>query len=325
MSGAFRTAVTAARAITLLVGLALCGVAAAIARWRSEASLRAARQEAARAELEGRVEERTAKLRNANRRLTVEMEERRRADAHILLMHDELVQSNKLAILGQIAAGVAHEINQPLAAIRSYADNAAIFLQRDDVAPAQKNLNVIAGLTDRIGAITEELRACARKSNAPTAPVAVSDAIDGALLLLAARIRQQGVEILRTGEEEGLQVMAERFRLEQVLVNLIQNALEAMDRTQGARIGINVCALKVSARKSQVRIVVSDNGPGLEPHAAEAVFTPFATTKARSLGLGLVISRDIVAEFGGELSLERDPVEDDSPGARFVITLPKAR
>jgi two-component system C4-dicarboxylate transport sensor histidine kinase DctB len=317
-------AVAGARAIALLVGLVLCGIAAAVLRWRSEASIRAARQASINAELELRVQERTAKLRNTNQRLTQEMEERRRAEAHIMLMQDELVQSNKLAILGQIAAGVAHEINQPLAAIRSYADNAGVFLDRDEVDQVQKNLTVIAGLTDRIGVITDELRTFARKSNAPAAPVVLSEAICGALLLLAARIRQQGVTIERCEADEDVKVMAERFRLEQVLVNLIQNALEAMDGMGSPRIAIAVSSVKVSGRE-KVRVAVSDNGPGLAPHAAHSLFTPFATTKTRGLGLGLVISRDIVSEFGGDLSLKPARAEDGTSGASFVITLPKAR
>ncbi len=311
---ALQTAVAAARAVALLAGLVVCGVAAAILRWRGQASVRAARQEAARLELEARVEERTAALKNTNQRLRVEIDERRRAEAHVQLMQDELVQSNKLATLGQIAAGVAHEINQPVAAIRTYADNAGAFLERADKETARKNLVLIAGLTDRIGLITDELRAFARKTNAPAAPVVVREAVDGALLLTGARIRQQGVDIVRSVDAEALRVLAERFRLEQVLVNLLQNALEALEDTPDPKIEI-----QVETRRNQARIVIADNGPGLSPEAARTLFTPFATTKARGLGLGLVISRDIVAEFGGELSFE------PGPGARFVISLPRAK
>ena len=311
---ALRTASAAAHAVTLLAGLAICAIAAALLRWRGRATIRAARQDAARAELEARVEERTAELRKTNQRLTVEMDERRRAEAHVHLMQDELVQSNKLAALGQIAAGVAHEINQPVAAIRAYADNAAVFLDRADAKTARDNLSLIAGLTDRIGVITDELRAFARKTTAPAAPVVIRDAIEGALLLVGPRIRQQGVRIVRNEADEGVQVMAERFRLDQVLVNLLQNALEALEGAADPEI-----AVQVTARRAQVRIVIADNGPGVAPRAAKTLFTPFATTKPLGLGLGLVISRDIVAEFGGELSLE------PGPGARFVITLSKAK
>ena len=310
-----RTAVTGARAIALLGGLAALVLAAAVLRWRGQASVRAARQEAARAELEARVAERTAELSQTNQRLTVEMEERRRAEAHVHLMQDELIQSNKLATLGQIAAGVAHEINQPVAAIRAYADNAAAFLDRTDERTAKANLGLIAGLTERIGLITDELRAFARKSSAPAAPVAVREALDGALLLVGPRLRQQGVRVVRDEADEAAKVMAERFRLEQVLVNLLQNAVEALEGAADPEIHV-----QVAIRRSHVRIVVADNGPGLAPEAAKTLFTPFATTKPRGLGLGLVISRDIVAEFGGELSLEPGP-----GGARFVMSLPKAR
>ncbi|MCR5881110.1 sensor histidine kinase [Phenylobacterium sp. J367] len=144
----------------------------------------------------------------------------------------------------------------------------------------------------------------------------VADAIEGALLLLAPRIRQQAVRITVEAEQPGLQAMAERFRLEQVLVNLLQNALEALEGAPSPQITI-----RVASRKNQVTVVVADNGPGLTEEAAGTVFTPFATTKPRGLGLGLVISRDIVAEFGGDLSLQR-PLNG---GASFLMTLRKAR
>jgi two-component system C4-dicarboxylate transport sensor histidine kinase DctB len=311
-----QTAVTAARVLALTVALILTGIGAALLRWRGLSAARDARQEAARIELEGRVEDRTAELRRANDQLLVEMDERRRAEAHAQVMQDELVQSNKLATLGQIAAGVAHEINQPVAAIRTYADNAAVFLDRQQSLPARANLAQIASLTDRIGMITDELRSFARKTNAPPQPMRVGDAIDGALLLIGARLRQYEVAIERSGEHEDQMVLAERFRLEQVLVNLLQNAVEALEGVARPRI-----ALRVALRRNQVQVFVSDNGPGVSKAVADTLFTPFATTKLRGLGLGLVISHDIVAEFGGDLRLETTA----SPGAVFVITLRKAK
>ena len=191
-----------------------------------------------------------------------------------------------------------------------------MFLTRDDTETARKNLGVIAELTNRISRITDELRAFGRKSIELPAPVIVSEAIDGALLLLAARIRQQSVHVLVLAEPPGLQVMAERFRLEQVLVNLLQNALEALEGVPTPQITI-----RVGAKKTEIRILVADNGPGLTEQAAGTVFTPFATTKARGLGLGLVISRDIIAEFRGDLSW----TPASGRGASFVITLPKAK
>ncbi|WP_419254602.1 sensor histidine kinase [Caulobacter sp. ErkDOM-YI] len=311
-----QTAVTAARVLALTIALILSGLGAVLLRWRGLSAARDARQEAARIELEGRVEDRTVELRRANDQLLVEMDERRRAEAHVQLMQDELVQSNKLATLGQIAAGVAHEINQPVAAIRTYADNAAVFLDRQQSDPARANLALIAALTDRIGMITDELRSFARKTNAPPQPMRLGDAIDGALLLMGARLRQYDVAVERSGENEDQLVLAERFRLEQVLVNLLQNAVEAMEGVPNPRI-----ALRIVLRRGQVLLLVSDNGPGVSEAAAATLFTPFATTKLRGLGLGLVISHDIVAEFGGDLRLETTA----TPGAVFVITLRKAK
>lgn len=311
-----QTAVTAARVLALTIALILTGLGAVLLRWRGLSAARDARQEAARIELEGRVEDRTVELRRANDQLLVEMDERRRAEAHVQLMQDELVQSNKLATLGQIAAGVAHEINQPVAAIRTYADNAAVFLDRQQSDPARANLALIAALTDRIGMITDELRSFARKTNAPPQPMRLGDAIDGALLLMGARLRQYDVAIERSGEHEDQLVLAERFRLEQVLVNLLQNAVEALEGVANPRI-----ALRVVLRRGQALLLVSDNGPGVSEAAAATLFTPFATTKLRGLGLGLVISHDIVAEFGGDLRLETTA----TPGAVFVITLRKAK
>ena len=317
VGGAVRAAVGAALTVSLLVGVIGGAVAAAILVWRTQASARAARHEAARLELETRVEARTRELRKANRRLSAEMDERRRAESSADLMRERLMQSTKLATLGQIAAGVAHEINQPIAAIRSYADNAAVFLERQDVAAAQGNLALIADLTERVGRITDELRGFGRKSRTPPAPVSVQQALEGALLLLAPRIRQQGVRVAMSPPSADLCVMAERSRFEQVLVNLLQNALEALAGVSDPEI-----AISVTARGSLVRIAVSDNGPGFSAEAAASVFTPFATTKPLGLGLGLVISRDIAAEFGGDLSLQAPPTEG---GARLLITLVRAR
>jgi two-component system C4-dicarboxylate transport sensor histidine kinase DctB len=310
-----RAAETAARALTLLLTLALVALAALLLRRRQRAASREAAEIAARAELEARVAARTRELSGANQKLTREMEERRRAESHLQRVQDDLIQANKLATLGQIAAGVAHEINQPVAAIRAYADNAATFLDRDQPQAARENLGVIGGLTERIGLITDELRAFSRKSTGPAAPVAVEEAIGGALLLVGARLRQQGVALERIGDTDGLLVQADRMRLEQVLVNLLQNAAEALVDQPDPRIQVTV-----EGDRRAVRIIVADNGPGLTPEAAEGLFTPFTTTKAKGLGLGLVISRDIVAEFGGELSGGNAA----DGGARFVIALKRA-
>jgi two-component system C4-dicarboxylate transport sensor histidine kinase DctB len=135
------------------------------------------------------------------------------------------------------------------------------------------------------------------------------------VLLTASRSRRQQARLVRKGEAPGLAVLGERVRLEQVLVNLLQNAFEAVEeRPDGA------VTLTVSETDDAVRIAVADNGPGLAPEVERALFTPFLTTKPRGLGLGLVIAHDIAAGFGGELTAASAP----GAGATFTLTLRKA-
>lgn len=287
----------------------------ALRMWRAREKIRTARREAARQELEAQVNLRTRELKETNQRLLQEVDERTRAEASLHTLQDELVQANKLAVLGQISAGVAHEINQPVAAIRSYVDNARAFLERSQPARVAANLTEIASLTERIGAITQELLTFSRKSSGTPQQLRVDDAIAGALLLMRTRFRALGIKHSRTGESATLLVIAERARLEQVLVNLLQNAADALDGVSEPKVTVD---LRASA--TEVAITITDNGPGIAPPTLQALFTPFATSKPNGLGLGLVISRDIVAEFGGRL----EHVEQAQAGACFVLTLRRA-
>lgn len=308
-------AVGTARTLALLSVALLAALSGILLRRRQRSAARAVEAEQARVDLERRIDQRTSELRAANTRLNREIDERRRLESIRQDLQDELIQANKLATLGQIAAGVAHEINQPIAAIRTHADNASLHLQRDDNAAAQRSLTSIEGLTERVGAITDELRAFSRKTRSGTVAVGVDAAIDGALLLVGPRLREKGVTLDRRPAPSGLAVQAERNRLEQVVLNLLQNAVEALDQVATPTISVGV---EVKGRK--VEIHVSDNGPGVSPAVRQRLFTPFTTDKRDGLGLGLVISRDIVAAFGGELVLE-----PSASGARFVIRLAKAR
>jgi two-component system, NtrC family, C4-dicarboxylate transport sensor histidine kinase DctB len=314
-----RKELTSARLTGLAIGglggvLLSLGVMAGIAVRERQRTI-ATRREAARAELERQVDVRTRELSETNVRLVQEVDERARAEATMHRLQDELVQATKLAVLGQISAGVAHEINQPVAAIRSYVDNTRAFIARADVRKAASNLDSIVRLTERIGAITQELRTFSRKSSGSPQPVSVDAAIAGALLLMSARLRARNIRHARTGGGAQVKVVAERARLEQVLVNLLQNAADALDGVREPRVKIDV-----RSDADEVGIEISDNGPGVSAAALEALFTPFATSKPNGLGLGLVISRDIAAEFGGRLEYLRHA----GPGASFVLTLRRA-
>ncbi|TPK98436.1 sensor histidine kinase [Mesorhizobium sp. B2-4-12] len=299
--------------LTTLLGLLLTGLLAYVLTRRRRT--RRLRQEALarmNAELESRVSTRTAELTRSNTALAGEIAERESAEAKVRRLRDDLAQANRLSILGQIAAGVAHEINQPLAAIRTYAENAGRFLDSGKSEPASANLTSIVSMTERIGAITGTLRTFARRPGTAASPLPVREAIDGALSLLSGRIRDSGVTIVKPRGNASPMVMASRIRLEQILVNLLQNALDAMKNQPDPRIEI-----ELAEQDDRILISVRDNGPGLGPEAAANLFMPFQTTKEKGLGLGLVISQEIAQELGGTLRL--DP--GSAAGASFTVDL----
>jgi two-component system C4-dicarboxylate transport sensor histidine kinase DctB len=182
------SAVREMRLLTLAVLVPILAIGAFLLRRRQVSAMKIAVEQGMREELEWRVAERTEDLSRARDRLQSEISDHRNTEARLQVVQQELVQANRLAILGQVAAGVAHEINQPVATIRAYADNARVFLEREQQAdPARENLGAIAALTERIGTITEELKAFARKGRTAAEPVELRDVIDGAVVLLKSR------------------------------------------------------------------------------------------------------------------------------------------
>ncbi len=266
-------------------------------------------------ELERKVDERTADLSAANQLLQDEVTERIRAERTLRAAQDELVQAGKLAVIGQLSTGIAHELNQPLAALRTLSGNGVRFLERGDVATTRANLERIAQLVDRMGLITGQLRAFARKSSGQLQPVALCRALDNALALLEPRLRQADAEIVRHCPLPEPFALCDANRLEQVLVNLIGNALDAMDGQSTPRIELDCAGVD-----GQARLSVRDHGPGLAEEALAHLFEPFFTTKAAGvgLGLGLTISAGIVRDFGGTLSGANHP----DGGAVFTLQIP---
>ncbi|WP_447725277.1 sensor histidine kinase [Sphingomonas koreensis] len=307
---AMRSANANARLVSLGALALIAGALLLLWRTRERRLIQIAAQRA----LEGQVVERTAELREANQRLVAESAELARADQRYRAAREELAQANRLGSLGQITAGVAHEINQPVAAIRSFAENAQGFLARGDEARADGNLSRIVELTQRIGTITAELRSFARRRTPETGPVDVDAVIESTLLLIGDRVRAQGVVLERTGPA-GLHVTADRVRLEQILINLIQNALDALAGRDGA-----VIRIATARTADRIEIDVADNGPGVPAEIAGELFMPFVTGRTEGLGLGLPIARNIARDFGGELSLVDPPLA----GAAFRLSLPGA-
>lgn len=268
-----------------------------------------------RDELEDSVERRTRDLVASNQRLSDEIDERRRAEANLRQTQDELIQAAKLAVLGQLAAGINHELNQPLAAIRAYGENARRFLTLARYEKADANLEQIVELTQRMADISAQLRQFSRKSSERQETISIQACIDYALRLFQSRLRESSVTIIQDWPDETLWVKGDLVRLEQVLVNLISNALQAMKDTCAPQL-----TLSARAHQHQVIISVTDSGPGIPEEHLSHIFEPFFTTKApgSGLGLGLSISSRIMDDLGGKLQVANQP----QGGACFSITLP---
>lgn len=230
-------------------------------------------------------------------------------------LKNRLEQANRLSLLGQVVAGVGHEINQPIAAIALRAGSAGKLIDAGRAEEAKAAVGDIERLIHRLGTITSELRNFSRRSERRLEPVRLGDAIDGLALLLGDSLRRRAARLEIDLPDPELAVLAERVRLEQVLVNLVQNALEAGG--EGTRIRI-----AATADEETVRLRVSNDGPLIPPEVRRHLFQPFTSTKSEGLGLGLLISRDIVAEFGGRLSL----LDGEPDGlTTFCIDLRRAR
>lgn len=229
------------------------------------------------------------------------------------MLREQLQQANRLATLGQITAGLGHEIRQPLAAMRVYAESGERLIAAARHDEAATNFTRIAGLAGQIGAITEEQLHFSRRSGGELRDIPVADVIDGSLLLLRDQIRQKGISLaLPPPEAAAATVRARHVQLEQVLVNLLQNAVQACG--QGGRIG-----LTIDAGPQTISLSVSDDGPGIPAELRDTLFQPFVTAKDDGIGLGLAISLDIMRQLDGDLILEDTP-----SGARFTMVIPAA-
>ena len=267
----------------------------------------------ANAVLEERVALRTRALSETNVQLRREITERQDAEAALKQAQADLVQAGKLSALGQMSAGISHELNQPLMAIQQFSENGELFLERGKVETAADNLSKISALSKRMARIIRNLRAFARNENEPMGRVDILSVVEAALELTEPRLRQDRITLDWETPGGAIWVRGGEVRLGQVLVNLITNAADAMAESDPRVIKIRV------TRGDRVAISVADSGPGI--HEPEKIFDPFFTTKAvgssEGMGLGLSISYGLVQSFGGQIRGVNAP----EGGAVFTVEL----
>ena len=296
--------------------LLLMGVAASI--WlmlrqrRLQLAERIALQEQAKLDLERRVAERTSDLERVNHQIETEIAERRVTEQELRRTQADLVQAGKLAALGQMSAALSHEINQPLAAARNYADSAAILIDRGDSAKARENVNQIVSLIDRMATIAKHLRNVARKPDAPLQAIDLSSAVAEAAAMAEARLTAADVSLAINVPTSLPLVKGGAVRLQQVLSNILSNAADAVETMDDRRISVFA-----AQANDKILLTIRDHGPGVPPAIATRIFDPFFTTKrvGSGLGLGLSISYNIMKDFGGDLRVSNEA----DGGAAFTL------
>ncbi|HID69201.1 MAG TPA: sensor histidine kinase [Desulfobacterales bacterium] len=251
-------------------------------------------------QLEQRVHERTRELTLTNIHLTREVTERSRTENELRAAQEELIQAGKLAAIGQMATSITHEISQPLAAIRMFAENSLILLDEQRQEQVRMNLNDIADLVIKMSRITSHLKSFARKSRATLEPVDLEMAVGNVMVLLSMEMRKTGTVCHCTVAKETY-VLADQVRLEQVLMNIFSNALDAVTNQPEKLIFISS-----EKHGDEVKLIVRDSGPGIAEEHIENIFEPFFTRKqqGKGLGLGLSLSRSIIKDFGGRITAE---------------------
>ncbi|HDM8190965.1 TPA: sensor histidine kinase [Vibrio harveyi] len=266
-------------------------------------------QQEANQKLEYQVMARTAELQ-------AEIAQRIETEQTLRVTQDELVQAAKLAVLGQMSASISHELNNPLAAIRSFAENGKLFLHKEKYERTEDNLTRISALTDRMANISQQLRSFAKKTSGnELAQTHLLPVIASAKELMKPAFKSARVTLSTKLIEQDVEVEINTIQLEQVLVNLLTNAIEATKGQENKQVHLSI---EKDIQAELVWIYVDDNGTGLGEFTFSQLCEPFLTTKQNGLGLGLSISQQILAGMNGKLSAQNR----EQGGARFSICLP---
>lgn len=264
--------------------------------------------------LEQRVVARTAELAETNQRLLLQIARREQTESALAQTEQELVQAAKLATIGSLSASMNHELNQPLTALQSYAQNTSRMLEKSMYPEAAANVSAMLKLIQRLANIVAQFKDFSRPGGSKNQAVDLKKVVLDALGIVHHQCQRQGVKTRLKQPDQALLVRVEPGQLEQVLVNILTNGLHAMLQSSDA--GFSIVVERIGDH-GQIRI--RDFGPGIEPHHLERIFEAFFTTKQRDgLGLGLSISQRIVQSFGGSLQVANHPEQ----GAEFTIRLP---
>jgi len=254
-------------------------------------------------------------IQEMNLRLQEEVAERSRTETILRETQAELVQTGKLAALGHMAAGIVHELNQPISAIRTQAASGRLLLDRQETGKVHETLTAVTRMTEHMASITAQLKIFAHKTPKLKGQVVLQDCLDGALAMTAPLFSEFGISLSKEVPEKPLILGGDRARVKQVLVNLIRNAIDAMHDSHQRDL-----LIAVSVQNQEIEISISDTGTGIADQDMEELFTPFFTTKevGEGMGLGLSISYRIITDLGGTIRAQNLP----EGGAQFTVRLP---
>jgi len=247
-----------------------------------------------------------------------DVSEMHQAKERVRHLEEQLLHADRLVILGELTAGIAHEINQPLTAIAAYADAGGTIIDRIDEAPAADMRSIcdrIGGQARRAAEVVQRLRGLVRSGTASKSRHNLNDIIRNILLLFEFEIKRSGVQLLFFPLDSLEELYVDDVQIQQILVNLVKNSLDAISEAGQTDGRIEI---RVLSEGADVRLAVTDNGPGVPPSLRPCLFDSFFTTKPKGVGLGLSICKSIAAAHGGSLRHEQ-PAEG---GSRFVLTLP---
>ncbi len=231
---------------------------------------------------------------------------------------NELIQTAKMALLGQMSAGINHELNQPLTAIRSYASNALVYLEKARIDRVRENLESVKSLANHMTDIVGQLKVFARKTDEVMVPVALEKALNAATGIVSPQIKKYGINLTLVRVDEPVQILGNLIRIEQVFVNLLSNAIQAVKYLETPKISIEIQRLE-----QNVKIIVADNGAGIDPAIKNSLFEPFVTTRDvdQGLGLGLSISHQIIQSMNGSITVQEPDESSLGHGAVFCLEL----